>query len=130
MIKVFFDDLCSLCSKEIHYYRSLNPINPISWEPISESKEALEKLGISHSRALQELHVLTEDNQIHVGVDAFISIWSALPYWQWLAKVAAIKPINLLLIVVYKYFAKRRFKNLNHCQVALKKTQAQSKYPE
>ena len=34
------------------------------------------------SDALMQLHVLDNENNIHVGVDAFIIIWSNLKFWR------------------------------------------------
>lgn len=120
MVTVFFDDQCGLCSKEIAHYQKVTPPNTISWCPLSQSQSALKAHDIEYVVALKHLHAITHDNQLYIGVDAFIAIWQQLPRWRWLAKVAKFKPLNWLLKIGYKWFAEWRFKRSSHCQIALK----------
>ncbi|MBN2866619.1 MAG: DUF393 domain-containing protein [Thiotrichales bacterium] len=118
MIKVFFDDQCGLCSKEIAYYQRITPEGAIEWLAISEHVETLANLNIDLVTALKHIHAIDADQNIHLGVDAFVLMWSTLPRWRVLAKVASIKPINWLLKVGYEWFAKWRFNRSKHCQIA------------
>jgi len=42
MIKIFFDDACSLCQKEIHYYKSISPKKKFQWLNIHENNASIE----------------------------------------------------------------------------------------
>ena len=41
MITVFYDAKCSLCAREIGYYRRIAPDGVFAWQDVSESAELL-----------------------------------------------------------------------------------------
>ncbi|MBT6391821.1 MAG: DUF393 domain-containing protein, partial [Nitrosomonadales bacterium] len=57
MITVFYDDRCSLCSREIACYQKISADGYFSWVGISSNQETLERLNISLVDALMYLHV-------------------------------------------------------------------------
>jgi len=116
-ITVYYDGKCGLCAKEIAYYKKIAPANVFSWIDITALPEAIELQGISLSEGLRLLHVKDESNTLHVGVDAFLCMWKALPRWRYLAKIIALPGIKQLTQVIYHYFARWRFKRLPHCQI-------------
>ena len=118
MITVFFDDQCGLCSKEIAYYQKITLPNTINWLALSESQVTLEAKGIDYICALKHLHAVDNENNIYIGVAAFIVVWQQLPRWRWLAKVARFKPVNWFLKLGYRWFAEWRFRRSTHCQMA------------
>jgi len=121
MIKVFFDDQCGLCSKEIAHYQTITPPGAIEWLAISKSETEMAEFNIDLVTALKHIHAIDTNQQVHLGVDAFILMWSALPRWRVLAKVASVKPINWVLKWGYEWFAKWRFNRSKHCQIASQK---------
>ena len=118
MIKVFFDDQCGLCSKEIAHYQSITPPGTIEWLAISQHVDTLASLNIDLVTALKHIHAIDSNQKVNLGVDAFILMWSVLPKWRVLAKIASFKPINWFLKVGYEWFAKWRFNRSKHCQIA------------
>jgi len=120
MITVYFDDQCGLCSKEIAVYRRADKSNSFEWVGLSDQTLDLESEGLELVAALERLHVKDSTGRVHVGVDAFITIWKNLPRWRLLAQIASVRPVHWLLSVGYAWFSKRRFKQLTHCQLALK----------
>ena len=60
MIKVLFNDKCSICSKEINHYKNLN-VKDINWLDINDLKVATKLSGKSHKELLRRLHVIRED---------------------------------------------------------------------
>ena len=119
MIIVFFDDQCGLCSKEISLYKDADKSNTFFWQGLSDPTLDLEEEEFNLVAALERLHAKDNAGQIHVGVDAFILIWKHLPRWRIISKVASIKPLHWILSIGYGWFAKRRFRQLTHCQIAL-----------
>lgn len=115
MITVFYDDKCNLCSREINYYRAISPIGAFNWQKISKSTEQLNQEGIPSSKALMFLHVKDCNNQIHIGVDAFIIIWQQFKYWKVLAAFVALPIIKQAVNFIYVKFAQWRFKRLSYC---------------
>ena len=120
MKTVFYDGKCGLCSKEINYYRKIAPEGIFKWHDITESADDLKSEGVSLSEGLKLLHAKDEKGQMHVGVDAFILIWKPLKRWRILAAFIGLPIIRPLADMAYRAFADRRFKRLEHCQLAEK----------
>ena len=121
MILVFYDDQCGMCSKEIAYYQTITPVDSIDWLAISQNEEVMAAFEIDLLTALKHLHAIDANQHVHIGVDAFVLVWSAIPKWRILAKVARFKPINWFLKVGYEWFAQWRFNRSKHCQIASQK---------
>ena len=118
MITVFYDGKCGLCSKEINYYRKIAPSGLFDWQDITESVDHLNKEGISLAEGLKLLHAKDNNDNMHVGVDAFILIWRQLKRWRILAVLVSLPLIKQIANLLYKAFARWRFKKLAHCQLA------------
>tara|TARA_Y100001968_G_scaffold214650_1_gene197501 strand:+ start:285 stop:647 length:363 start_codon:yes stop_codon:yes gene_type:complete len=116
MITVFFDDRCSLCSKEIEHYKKIAS-DGFNWVPISSDGECLQKYGIDTADALKLLHVVDNSGTVHRGVDSFVVIWSNLDRWRYLAVVASLPLVRQMLRSVYAVFAEWRFKRLPYCKM-------------
>jgi len=80
MIKVFYNGKCSLCSKEIMYYRRIATPSVFDWQDINLLNYDLKHTVIKTSDALKILNVIDSNNKLHLGVDAFIVIWNNLNY--------------------------------------------------
>ncbi len=117
MIKILFDNQCSLCSKEINYYKSIAPRGTFLWCNIHTHKQLLNQYRITRIESLMSLHAIDDKNRIYKGIDAFCLIWKNLKGWKLLSLL-----INLPLIyqsskIFYKYFAAWRFNKLKYCRV-------------
>ena len=121
MLSVFYDDKCSLCSREINFYKKIAPKKSLNWLGISSSKLALEDANIKLVDALLYLHVKDSEGNFYIGVDAFLIIWKKLPYFKYLNILISLPIIYQLAVFIYNKFAKYRFNRLAHCQIALKK---------
>jgi len=118
---VFYDGKCGLCSKEIDHYRKIAPQGVFHWQDVTQSAEELEKRGISLAESLRLLHATDSDGKLHVGVDAFLLIWSQLDRWRLLGRIVALPPVRKVADLLYLAFADKRFKKLEHCQIAARK---------
>ena len=121
MIIIYYDDQCSLCSKEIRHYQKISPSGIFDWRGISNSTKELKKAGISLSDSLKLLHAVDNANQIHRGVDAFVLIWSQLKRWNILAFIIQLPIIKSIANIAYTRFAGWRFERLSHCRLPDKK---------
>lgn len=117
MIKVFYDDRCPLCRREIEYYKKISPATAINWCGISHNTQLLEQHCISNTESLKILHAINIENKMFKGVDAFILIWQQLPGWRWLAKFVALPIVYQVTKGIYRIFAHWRFKSLDHCEI-------------
>ena len=119
MITVFFDGKCGLCSREIRHYQKVAPSGRFNWADIASDPKRLAAIGVSQEAALKRLHVQTSDGAIHVGVDAFLMIWAALPRWRMLGRIIGFPGCYAGAVRLYDWFARRRFERLDHCQAAI-----------
>lgn len=103
MIKVLFNDKCSICSKEINHYKNLKTDN-INWLDINDLSIAKKISGKSHKELLRRLHVVSE-NKVYSGVKAFIVMWGSIPRYRWLSKLVALPAIYHLSVVIYELIA-------------------------
>ena len=120
MIKVFYDGKCNLCSSEINYYRRISPTGIFDWVDINLMHSDFVNTGIKVSDALKILHLIDNNNTLHLGVDAFIIIWKNLSYWKILARIVSIPIIRQIVNITYRAFANWRFNRLTHCILAKK----------
>lgn len=121
VITVFYDDQCGLCLREIGVYKRADQKCCFKWQGLSDRSLDLKAEGLDLVSALEQLHVKDSSGDVHVGVDAFIMIWKHLPRWRILAFLASIPFLHWILKLAYEWFAKRRFQQLTHCQIALSK---------
>ena len=106
---------------------------------MTQSAEELEKRGISLAESLRLLHATDSDGKLHIGVDAFLLIWSQLDRyihpasrlsqlvtwldrWRLLGRIVALPPVRKVADLLYLAFADQRFKKLEHCQIAARKS--------
>jgi len=80
----------------------------------------LKKERLSLFEGLKLLHARDENDQLHVGVDAFILIWKQLKRRRIFAALVGLPIIRQTTNVAYRVFANCRFKQLEHCQLAAK----------
>ena len=119
-ITVFYDGTCGFCSKTIGYYKKIAPRGIFSWRDVHASTDELAKEGVDLVEARKLLHAKDETGSFHVGVDAFILIWSRLKRWHLLARFVSCPGIHFIGNALYRAFASWRFKRWKHCQLAAK----------
>ena len=103
MIKVLFNDKCSICSTEINHYKSLN-IDGIYWLDINDLDESMQLSGKTHKELLRRLHVI-KDDKLYSGVKAFIVLWNSIPKYRWLSRIIALPLIYHISVLVYEIIA-------------------------
>lgn len=117
MIKVYFDGKCGLCTKEINYYKKISPPNLFQWCDIFEHQSDLESIGVTTLDALMFLHAVDENRALYKGVDAFALIWINLDKWRVLAFIVSLPGVRMMFSLMYKIFAKWRFKRMDYCHL-------------
>jgi predicted DCC family thiol-disulfide oxidoreductase YuxK len=101
---VYFDGACPLCRREIAHYQQLAGGQDIAWVDASLCDEGTLGADLDRSRALGRLHVRRSDGTLVSGAAAFAAIWSRLPAYTALARVAAYRPVLWTMEVVYRGF--------------------------
>ncbi len=93
-LRIFYDGLCPVCSKEIELYRRHPLSTRLQFVDIAESQFDAESEGLNPETVQQKFHV-KKDGQIIQGVDAFVEIWKTLEMWkalQWAATSKLTRP--------------------------------------
>ena len=117
-IKVFYDGKCTLCSREIRFYKKICHDKKFEWKDLYEMSEKdfkLENIKLEH--CFKFLHVKDKNNDLKIGVDAFITIWKNLKHWNVLAKIISIPLIKQFTKLLYYIFAIIRFSRIKHCKI-------------
>ena len=118
-IKVFYDGNCNLCSREIKFYQRISSDNFFEWKDLFKMSEKDFKIeNLKLEQCLKLLHVKDENDSLKIGVDAFITIWKKLKYWNILAKIISLPLIKQFTFVLYYIFAIIRFSRFKHCKTS------------
>lgn len=107
---IFYDGGCPLCRREIDHYRKLDRTRRVDWVDITRDRRRLGALNIGYRQAMQRLHAQTPEGRVVDGVTAFVAVWQELPYYRWLARLVRATRLIRPLDVVYRWFARRRYR--------------------
>ena len=103
MLKVYYNNNCSVCRIEINHYIRKNT-KDIKWIDITNNKEAEIELNKSARQLLRRLHVM-HNNKVYEGVTAFIILWERLPGYRWLSKLVSLPILYQLFYIAYEIVA-------------------------
>jgi len=83
----------------------------IKWVDINSEEQALTDAGITFEQAMNRIHVADQSQQMHTGVEGFLTIWQHLPYYRRLVPIVKHTPFLLpTLEQAYRLFAKYRLR--------------------
>ena len=118
-MKIFYDGKCSLCLKEINYYKSIIADSHIEWLDIATYPELLQN-NITQQEALLFFHVIDSKGDVKIGLDGFICIWEKInrpSIFRFLSMLCKKPIIYQLAKGLYFIFAKVRFMSYRHCRI-------------
>ncbi|MPQ95290.1 thiol-disulfide oxidoreductase DCC family protein [Thioclava sp. JE_KL1] len=104
---VYYDGGCPLCRAEIGLYRETPGAEALAFVDLSEPGATLPD-GLSRADALARFHVRAEDGRLVSGAAAFAELWSHLPRWRGLARIARWPLVKTLLELTYRVFLRLR----------------------
>ena len=89
-ITVFYDGACPTCVRDRSQYEKLagHEGKNLHWFDITGQESVLQNLGIDPQKALRELHIQTENQEILSEIDAYIVL---------MKKVALLRPLAWLI---------------------------------
>ena len=110
MITVYYDGACPKCVKDRYHYEKLSGSagRKVCWFDITGQDERLREIGIDPQKALMELHVKNENQQILSEIDAYILLMSKMPLLRPLAWLIGLPLIRPILSKVYHRQVNRR----------------------
>jgi len=101
--KIFVDGNCLVCDWEISHYKRIAP-ELFDLVDISDSDFKASSFGLSLKAVNKDMHVLTPEGELKIGVDAFAHIWSRIPRLQPAEKLISLPVINPMAKFGYKIF--------------------------
>ena len=107
-VKVYYDGLCVVCSKEMDVYKKKDVEKKIHFIDISSSVFDASLEGLDSQKVKKVLHVKDSHNKLHTGVDGFIAIWDVLGILRPLSKMAQSRFLRPFFDLGYFSFAKIR----------------------
>lgn len=111
-IIVYYDGACPKCVQDRRTYEKLarEAGENVCWIDITGREEQLRTIGIDPQKALTELHVQDEQQQILSELDAYILLMGKVPLlrpFAWLIGLPLIRP---LLAKIYHWQVNRRLR--------------------
>ena len=103
MIRVYYNQKCTVCNIEISHYKKKN-ISNLIWVDINTPSKDLKILGKSHKEMMRRLHVV-DDKTIYSGANAFIVLWSNIPNYKLLSKILNLPIIFQVFNILYEFIA-------------------------
>jgi predicted DCC family thiol-disulfide oxidoreductase YuxK len=100
---VLFDGSCPLCTREIAMYRKLPASACMEWVDVS-APGYRPPAGATRDALMRRFHTITPTGQVLSGAQAFAHVWSYLPGWQWLARLAKLPGVLPVMELAYRAF--------------------------
>ena len=112
MIKVFFDNNCPVCRREVSLYKKLSDKKDIKWYDVTSNNQYLKEINKTKKECLKVLHVIDNNGNIQTAVDAFIVIWSECRYFKLMVFIFKTPYLKQLADYLYKLYANYRYNKL------------------
>ena len=112
MITVYYDGACPTCVKDRYHYEKLSGSagKNVYWFDITGQEKRLCEIGIDPQKALMELHVKNENQQILSEIDAYILLMKRVPLLKPLTWLIGLPLIRPMLSKVYHRRVNRRLR--------------------
>ena len=112
-ICVYYDGACPKCIKDRKTYEKLagKSGENVCWIDITGQDQSLRELGIDPYKALTELHVKNEQDQILSELDAYILLMSKVPVLRPISWLIALPLIRPILAKLYHWLVNRRLRH-------------------
>ena len=110
-LKVLFDGGCPLCRREIAHVRGLaqrQGDSGLCFVDISAGAGDATEFAADRATLMARFHVERADGSRLDGARAFVAMWSRLPGWRWLARLARLPGVLFLLEWAYSGFLRLR----------------------
>jgi len=110
-LTVLYDGGCPLCRREISHVQGLaqaRPDSALCFVDISAGADAGPTFAADRAALLARFHVQRADGSRLDGAAAFVAMWARLPGWRWLARLARLPGMLVLLEGAYRGFLRLR----------------------
>jgi len=110
-LTVLYDGGCPLCRREIAHVKGLaqrQGDNALCFLDISAGGDSNAAYAADRATLLERFHVQQADGSRLHGARAFVAMWSRLPGWRWLARLARLPGMLAVLEIAYRGFLRVR----------------------
>lgn len=109
-LTIFYDGSCSVCSREMAYYRARDQGEALEFIDITARDFKAQLYGRPQKEFMARLHVRELNGKFHTGIDAFAAIWRHIPgvHFDLLATMVQLPGVHLLASAGYEAFARVR----------------------
>ncbi|MCR8921688.1 DUF393 domain-containing protein [Dasania sp. GY-MA-18] len=111
-ITVYYDGSCPSCVRDRCNYEKWAGDNgkDVQWLDITDREDLLNSKGINPQKALTELHIEIDNQQILSEMDAYIVLMAKVPRLKALAWLLNLAPIKKIVSKIYHWQVTRRLK--------------------
>ena len=114
-INVYYNSACPVCDSGVQNFRQKLCSENIVWNDIDKDKSTIDNLNLKLKTELKtelelefvrkRLHLVDQNGELKVGIDAFIALWEVLPKGKWKACFFRFPIIHGFSKVSYNGFA-------------------------
>ncbi|MDK2124107.1 thiol-disulfide oxidoreductase DCC family protein [Parachitinimonas caeni] len=108
-LMLFYDGACPLCVTEMTRLHQRDRAGHLQMVDIARPDFQPERYGASLDAMRTELHGLTADGRLLVGIDAIYASYAAVG-WGWLAAPLKISPLKPFWRRAYRWLARNRYR--------------------
>ena len=101
--KILYDGNCIVCDIEISHYKRIAP-DLFELIDISSPRFVASDYKLTKKEVDKDMHLITQDGELKIGVDAFVHIWSRLNKFKILAKCVKLPGIYQCAKLGYSAF--------------------------
>ncbi len=102
-LTVLYDGDCPMCRAEIRHFQGLAASEALAWQDVSAPLARL-PAGGDRAAYMARFHVQRSDGAVLSGALAFVALWSVLPGWRWLARLARLPGMTAVVECGYRVF--------------------------
>jgi len=112
-LTLYYDGNCALCRAQMARLRQLDTACRLGFSDIAAPDFFPEALGVSKEALGTEIHALTADGRLMVGLDSIIAAYTAVGR-GWLVAPLRIGVLRPLFVAMYRGLARHRYR-LSRC---------------
>jgi predicted DCC family thiol-disulfide oxidoreductase YuxK len=105
-IKVYYNSACPVCNYGINKQKGRMDTCEVDWHDVHNDVESHKDISSDLEFVRERLHVIDENNEVKIGIEAFITIWKHSPGEHWKATIISLPVIKQLATVSYNVFAR------------------------
>ncbi len=109
-LNVYYNSACPVCDAGINSQKNKSSECAIQWNDVHQQNDLAEEVSAALETVRERLHVIDENNNLHVGIEAFIVIWNNSPKEKWKARVLSLPLIRPMANIAYNGFARLLYK--------------------